>query len=197
MTTAFQSFPTQKKTSNQLRLLVWTSPLTPPSPSYLILLPRKYPPIQLRLTRRLLHLYKLLTILQLQPQLPLRLPQMDYSSQFRCLKPINLKLQKNFLHLVHSYRTFDPFLYAPITSNFSLRILLLDVNIAVNTILITHGEQSDPASINIYNIASNKNSPHGKESFGIVDTKNTRFKAHLYRPTIGSPSTGNHCFFYR
>ena len=159
----FQSFPTQKKTSNHLRLLAWTSPLTPPLPSYLLfLVPRKYLPPQLHLTRRLLHLYKLLTILQLQSLLPLRLPQMDYSYQFRCLKPINLKLQKNILHLVHSYRMFEPFFHAPITWNFSLIILLLDVNTTVKTKLITHGEQNDPAPISIYNIVSNQNSPHGK-----------------------------------
>ena len=163
VTIVLQSFPTQKRTSNHLRLLVWTSPLNPPSLFCLpFLLPRKFSRIQLRLTSHLLHLYKLLTILQLQSQMRLCLPQLDYSSQFRCLKPINLKLQKNFFQLVHSYRTFDPFFHASFTSNFSLIILLLDVSIAVNTRLITHGEQNDPASISIYNTTSNQISPHGK-----------------------------------
>ena len=182
MTIAFQSSPTQK-TSNPLRLLVWISTLTLSSLSYLLsLLLRKYLLIQFRTTKLLAHLYKLLTILQLQSQIPLRLLQLDYTSQFRCLKPINLKLQKNFFHLVHSYRTFDPSFHAPITSNFSLIILVLDVNFAVNTILITHGEQNNPASINNYNTVSNQNSPHGNYSSGIAGANNTRFKAHLYLP---------------
>ena len=43
VTVAFQSFPTQKKISNPSRLLVWTSPLTLSSFSYLLsLLPRKH-----------------------------------------------------------------------------------------------------------------------------------------------------------
>ena len=163
MTIAFQSFPIQKKISNPSRLLVWTSPLTLSSLSYLLsLIPRKLLLIQLRLMRRLFHLYRILTILHGQSQMPLRLPQLDYSSQIRCLKPINLKLEKNFLYSVHSYRMFDPFFHAPITSNFSLIILLLDVNNAVNTILITHGEQNNPSSINIYYTAPNQISPHGK-----------------------------------
>ena len=54
-----------------------------------------------------------------------------------------------------------PLLHAPITSNFSLISLVLDVNITVNTIIVTHGEQNDPASINIYITVSNQNSPHG------------------------------------
>ena len=125
MTIVFPSFPTQKKISNPSRPLVWTSPLSLSSLSYLLsLLPRKDLLIQLRLKRRLLHLYNLLTILQLQSQMLLRLPQLDYGSQFCCLKPINLKLQQNFLHLVHSYWTFDSFFHAPVTSNFSLIILL-------------------------------------------------------------------------
>ena len=112
--------------------------------------------------------------------MPILLPQLDYSSQFRVLKTINLKQQKKILHLVYFFRTFDTFLHAPITSSFSVTFLLLDVNTVVNTILITHGEQNDPASINTYNRVSNQNSPHGKEPFGIADAKNTRFKAHLY-----------------
>ena len=86
MTTVFQSSPIQKKTSKHLRLLVWTCPLTLSSISSLLsLLLRKYLPIQLRLTRNLPHLYDHLTISQLNSQTPLLLPQLDYSSHFRCL----------------------------------------------------------------------------------------------------------------
>ena len=163
MTTVFQSCSTQKKISNLLRLLVPTFPLMLSSLSSLLsLLLQKYPIIQLRQTRRLPQLYNLLTILQLQSQTLLVLPQLDYSSQFRCSKTINLKLQKNFLHLVHFYQTFDPFFHAPITLNSSMITLLLDVNIVENTTLITHGEQNDAASINIYNTVSNQISPLGK-----------------------------------
>ena len=117
----------------------------------------------LRLTRRLLHLYKLLTILQLQSQTSLLPPpQLDYSSHFRCLKTINLKLETNFLHLTRFYLTFDPFYQGLTTSNFSLIILLLDINVAVNNIQITHAEQKDPASVDIYNTASNQDSVNGK-----------------------------------
>ena len=163
MTVVLQSYLTQKKVFDPLRLHVWTSPLTLSSVSSLLfLLPRKYSVIRLRLTWRLLHFYKLLTTLQLQSQIPLCLPRLYKNSQFRCLKPINLKLQTNFLHLIHTYRTFDPFFHAPITSNFSLIFLLLDVKMAVNTIPITHGEQNDAVSINIYNTVSNQNSSKEK-----------------------------------
>ena len=163
MTIIFQSSPIQQKISNPLHLLVWTAPLTLSSLSYrLSLLPRKYLLIQRRLTRRLLHPYKLLTILQLQSPTSLLLPELDYSSQFRCLKLINLKLQKNFLNLTCFYPTFDPFYPGLITSNFNLIILLLDANIAVIIIQITHAEQNDPASIRIYNTVSKTNFPLGK-----------------------------------
>ena len=66
LTIVFQSSPTQKKISNPLLLLVWNSPLTLSSLSHLLsLLPRKYPPILLRLSRHLPHLYDLLTTLQM------------------------------------------------------------------------------------------------------------------------------------
>ena len=74
---------------------------------------------------------------------------------------------------------FDPFFHVPVTSNFSWINLFMDVNIAVNTILIAQGEQNNPAYINIYNTVSSQSSPHGKYSFGIAGDKNTRFKAHL------------------
>ena len=163
MTIVFQSSPIQKKISNPLHLLVWTAPLTLSSFSYLLsLLRRKYLLIQHHLTRRLPPPYKLLTILQLHSLTSLLPPQLDYSSEFRCLKLINLKLQKNFLHFTRFYPTFNPFYPSLITSNFKLIILLLDANIAVNIIQITHAELNDPASIRIYNTVSNTNSPHGK-----------------------------------
>ena len=141
VTIVFQSSPIQKKISNPLRLLVWISPLLLSSLFYLLSrLPRKYLPIQLRLTRRLLHLYKTLTILQLQSLTSLLPPQLDSSSQLRCLKLTNIKLQKNFLHFTHFYLTFDPFYPGLITSNFNLIILFLDANIAVNIVQITHAE---------------------------------------------------------
>ena len=159
----FQSSPIQKTTSNPLRLLVWISPLPLSSPFYLLSgLPRKYLLIQLRLTRRLLHLHNLLTIPQLQSQTSLLPPQLDYSSQFRSVKTINLNLQTDFLRLAPSYLTFDPFSRAPIVSNFSQISLFLDANIAVNNIQTTHAEQNDPVSIRNYNTVSNKISPHGK-----------------------------------
>ena len=163
MTIVFQSSLIQKTTSSPLRLLVWISPLPLSSSFYLLTrLPRKYLLIQRHLTRRLHHSYKLLTILQLQSVKSLLPPQLDYSSQFRCRKLINLKLQKNFLHFTRFYPTFDPFYPGQITLNFNLIILLLDANIAVKIIQITHAEQQDPASIRIYNTVSNTNSPHGK-----------------------------------
>ena len=163
MTIVCQSSPIQKKISNPLRLLVWISPLPLSSPFYLLSsLPRKYLLIQLRLTRRLLHLYNLLTILQLQSLTSLLPGQLDYSSQFRCLKLINLKIQKIFLHFTRFHPTLDPFIPGLITSNFNQISLLLDANIAVNIIQITHAEQNDPASIRIYNTVSNENSPNGK-----------------------------------
>ena len=180
MTIVFQSSPILKKIFKPLLLLVWTAPLTLSSISYLLsLLPRKYSLIQRRLTRRLLPPYKLLTILQLQSPTSLLPLQLDYSSQFRCLQLINLKLQKNFLQFTRFYPTFDPFYPGLDTSNFNMIILLLEANIAVNIIQITHAEQNDPVSIIIYNTVSNTNSPHGKYSFGIADAKNTQFKAHL------------------
>ena len=184
MTVVFQSSPTQKKISNLLRLLAVISSLTLSSLSYLLsLLLRNYPLIRLRLTRCLLYFYKLLAILALQYQTTLLLPQLDYSSQFRSLKTINLNLQTNFLHSVPSYLTFDPFSRAPITSNFSPINLFLDTNIAVNIIQITHGKQNDPASIRNYNtFSNNQNSQHGKYSIGIADEKNIPFKAQLYPP---------------
>ena len=163
MTIVFQSSPIQKTISNPLRLLVWISPLPLSSPFYLLSrLPRKYLLIQRCLTRRLLHPYKLLTILQLQSVKSLLPPQLDYSSQFRCRKLINLKPPENFRHFTRFYLTFDPFYPGLITSNFNQISLFLDANIAVNIIQITHAEQNDPASIRTYNTVSNKNSPHGK-----------------------------------
>ena len=180
MTIVFQPSPIQKKISNPLRFLFWISPLPLSSPFYLLSrLPRKYLLIQLRLTRRLLHFYNLPTILQLQSQTSLLPPQLDYSSEFRSVKTINLKLQTDFLRLAPSYLMFKPFSRAPIVSNFSRISLFLDANIAVNIIQTTHAEQNDPVSIRNYNIVSSKNSPHGKQSFGIADVKNTQFKAHL------------------
>ena len=141
MTIVFQSSAIQKTISNPVPLLVWISPLPLSSPFYLLSrLPRKYLLIQRHLTRRLLHPYKLLTILQLQSVKSLLPSQLDYSSQFRCRKLINLKLQKNFLHFTRFYLTFDPFYPGQITLNFNLIILLLDANIAVNIIQITHAE---------------------------------------------------------
>ena len=162
MTIVSQSSSTQKKVSNHLGLLVLTFPrILFPSASLLSPLLQKNRLIQLRLTRRLPHFYNLLTIPQLQTQTPLLL-QLDYSSQFPTLETINLKLQKNFLHLVNFCRTLDPFFHVPTNTNFNLIVLFLDVNIVVNTMPITHGEQNDPASVNIYNTVSNQNSPHGK-----------------------------------
>ena len=163
VTIVFQSSPILKKISNLLPLLVWPAPLTLSSISYLLsLLPRKNPAIRRRLTRRLLHPHKLLTILQLQSLTLLLPPQLHYSSQFRCLKLINLKLQKNFFHFTRFYPTFDPLYPGLITSNFDSTILLLDANIAVNIIKIRRAEPNDPASIRNYNTVSNTNSPHGK-----------------------------------
>ena len=163
VTTVCQSSSTQKKISKPLRLLVPTVTLIIQSPFFLLsLLFQKYPLIQLHMTRRPSHLHNLPTIPQLQSQTLLLLPRLDYSSQFPFLKTISLKLLKNFFHLVHFYRTCDPFFHAPITSNFSLFTLFLDVNIAVSTTTITHGEQNDHASINFYNTVSNQNSPPGK-----------------------------------
>ena len=163
MTIVFQSSPIQKKVSNPLHLLVWTAPLTLSSLSYLLsLLPRKYLLIQHRLTRRLFHPYNLLTILQLQSLMSPLPPQLDYSSQFRCLKLITLKVQKNFPHFRRFYATSDPFYPGLITSNFNQIILPLDANIAVIIMPITHAEQNDPASLRIYNIFSKTNSPNRK-----------------------------------
>ena len=162
VTIVFQSSPIHKKTSNHLRLLVWTCPLTLSSLSFLLcLLRRKYLLIQRRLTRRLLHLYKLLTILQLVPDVNCP-PQLDYSFQFRRLKLINLKLQKNFLNFTGFCLTFDPFYQGLITSKFNLIVLFLDVNIAASTTLITPAEPNDPGLINTYNTVSNQSSVNGK-----------------------------------
>ena len=63
VTMVFQSSLTQKKTSNPVHLLVWTSPLILSLPSYLLsLLLQKYLPIQFRLRRHPPHLYDPLTI---------------------------------------------------------------------------------------------------------------------------------------
>ena len=163
LTIVFQSSRIKTQTPNHLRLLAWSCPLTLSSLSSLLsLLLREYLLIQRRLTRRLLHLYNLPTILQLQSRKSLLPPQLDYSSQFRSVKTINLNLQTNFLRLAPSYLTFDPFSRAPIVSNFSPISLLLDANIAANIMQTTHAEQNDPASIRIYNTVTNENSPHGK-----------------------------------
>ena len=118
VTIVFQSSLIQKKNSNPWRLLVWTYPLTQSSPFYILfLLLRKYLLIQRRLTRHPPHLQDLLIIPKLYFQTPLLLPQLDYSSRFRSLKTINVKLQTNFFHLVPSYLTFDPFYLGLITLN--------------------------------------------------------------------------------
>ena len=96
------------------------------------------------------------------PDVSFLLYQLDCSAQFPSLKTIKLKVPKNFLLLTRFYPMFDPFFHVPITSNFSLIALILDVNIAVKTVLIPHGEQNDPASINIYNTVSHQSSPHAK-----------------------------------
>ena len=163
MTIVFQFSPIQKTISNPLRLLVWISPLPLSSPFYLLsLLFRKYLLIKHHLTRRLPPPYKLLVILRLRSLTSLIPPQLDYRSEFRCLKLINLKIQKNFLHFTRFYPTLDPFYPGLITSNFNQISLLLDANIAVNIIQIAHAEENDPASIRIYNTVSNENSPNGK-----------------------------------
>ena len=158
----------------------WTSRLTLSSLFYLLSrLPRKYPLIQIRLTRHLPHFYDLLTIPQMSSQIPFLLFQLDKSPQFPFLKTISLNLQKQILRLAHFCLTFDPSFLAPITSNSSLINPLLDVNVAVNIILITHAEPNDPGLINTYNTVSNESSANGKYSFRIANVKNIRFKAHL------------------
>ena len=113
VTIVFHSSPILRKTFDPLPLLVWTAQPTLSSLSYLLfLLHRKYLLIQRRLTRRLLYPYKLLTILQLQSVTSLLPPQLDYTSQFRCLKLINLKLQKNFLLSLASIRRSTAFIQA-------------------------------------------------------------------------------------
>ena len=158
----FQSSPTHK-ISDPLRLRIWTSPLTLSSPSYpLSLLPRKYPLTQLRLTRRLLHFCRRLVSFQLYPRtLPL-LHQLAHNFQALHLKLVSPKRLKNFLPLVPSYLTFDPFYQNLITSDFNLITLLMDVNTAVNITQITHAEQNDPVLIKIFKTVSNESSVSGK-----------------------------------
>ena len=60
---------------------------------------------------------------RIDPHASLLLPQLDYSSQFPSLKTISLKLQKNFFHLVHFCRMFDPFFHVPTNSNSDHSIL--------------------------------------------------------------------------
>ena len=163
MKIVFQSYLTQKKISDPLPLHVWTSILTlSPLSSLLSLFPRKNPLIQLRLTRPPPRLCHQRTIPQMLSQTPLLHPQLDCSSQFRCLKLTNLKLQKNFLQFTRFYLTFDPFYPNPTTSNFNLIILLLDVNSAVNITLTMHAESNDPGLINNYNFVSDQSSAKGK-----------------------------------
>ena len=156
MTIVSQSSPIQKKTSNSLRFLFWTFLLILASPSSLLsLLFQKHLLIQLRLKRRQPHFYSPLTIPQLQSQTSLLPSQLDYNSQFRSLETISPKLPKNFLHLIRFYLTFDPYFHAPLTSDFILTTLFLDVSAAVSTILAAHAKQNDPAPTNIYNTVSN------------------------------------------
>ena len=161
MTIVFQSFSTQKKTSHHLRLLVWTCPLTLSSLSSILSpLPRKYLLIQRRLTRRLLHLYKLLTILQLQSkrcfftptglQFSISLPKTDQSKTTEKLPP--------FHSLLPDVR---PLLSRPIKLKLQPDHSTVGRQHRRETILIAQGEQNDPASINIYYTVSNKNSPYG------------------------------------
>ena len=75
---------------------------------------------------------------------------------------------------------FDLFFHAPITSNFSLITLLLNVNNAVSTALPAHEEQNDPVSIIICNTVENPSSLHEKKSSRIVGVKNIQIKTHLY-----------------
>ena len=181
MTITSQSFPIQKKTSNLLHLLVSTCPLILSSLfTLLVLLPQKYPLTQLRLSRHPPHLYNKLAIPNYNTKALHLLYQLDFSSQFPSLKTVFLKILMNFLGLIHFYLMFDPFLYAPITSSFSLITLLLDVIVAVITTLTAHEEQNDLASINIYNTVWNQSYLHGKKTLGIASVKNTRFRAHLY-----------------
>ena len=130
MTIVFQSFPTQKKTSNPLLLLLWSSPLTLSSLSYLpyLLLP-KYLLIQLRLTRHPSHLHGTDNPSTVLPdaasspptglQFSISLPQNDqpkptdefltfssFLSEVRLFlsRPNNLKLQPDHSALVRQHR---------------------------------------------------------------------------------------------
>ena len=184
----FQPSRTQKKFSNPLRVLFWTSQITLSSLFFLLsLLLRKYPRIQLRLTRQPPHLYHPLTTLQMKSQTLLIVLQLDYRSQFRCLKTINLELQRNFLHLVHFYRTLDPSFLAPITSKFSLITLFLDVNIAVKIILIINGERFNQHLQSQTRILYMGNNVFGKLTPKIHDSKHISALS-----MIGSSSTGDH-----
>ena len=122
-----------------------TSQLTLSSHFYLLSrLPRKHPLIQPRLTSRLLLPCCRLVSLQGHTR-TLPLPhQLAHNSPFLHLKLVNPKILKNFLHLVPSYLTFDPFYQGLITSNFNVISLLLDVNIAVNITQITPSRTKRP-----------------------------------------------------
>ena len=52
--------------------------------------------------------------------MPIRLPQLDYSSQFRCLKPINPTLQKKLPHFSSLLLGGRPFLSCPNHFKFEL-----------------------------------------------------------------------------
>ena len=179
VTIVFQSSPTQKKVSNPLRLLVWTSPLTLSSLSYLLsLLPRKYPLIQLRLTKRMLRPYKLLTILQLQSLTSLLPPQLDYISQFPSLKTMSLKLQKHCLRFAHFCLTFDPFFLASITS-FSADHSILGRQHRREYYTNHAGRTNWPRFNQHLQYCLKPEFCKRHQSFGIGKVKNIRFKAHF------------------
>ena len=69
---------------------------------------------------------------------------------------------------------------------------LTNFNDVMNSTLIAHEEQNDPASIKICNIVSNQSFLHGKYFSGIAGVKNTRFKFISTFSMIGSTFTGDH-----
>ena len=123
----------------------------PTNPVFTFLSPHlylpKYPLAQRRLIIHPSHICNWLRTPELQPQTLLILYQLDYSSRFLSPKKIFQWLHKNCFHLTRFNLMSDPFSHAPITSNFILIAVLLNVNIVVSSKLTRHGRQEDPVSI--------------------------------------------------
>ena len=179
MTIVFQSSPILKKISNLLPLLVWTTPLTLSSLSYLLsLLPSKIP------SNPASPDYTPASPLQTTNN-PTTVPDVASPASTGLQFSISLR-ENNQPKPTDGLPPFSSFLsdVRPLPSRPNRLKLQPDQSVLGRQhrreYYTNHTpEQNDPVSVRKYNTVSNKNSPDGKYYLGIADAKNTRFKAAL------------------